>query len=99
MRCQPASQAGEGEGEELLEFRAVQRGVGRARWTRIVQARSRLHLWIQARPALGEDLADLPARETLGPCQMVESGLTLDNQFPRRRERSLRLESGSEIHR
>ena len=99
MRGQPLCQAGQAEGEELLGFGAVQRGVGRARGASVFLQRAGLDSGLQLRPAGGEELADLPARQPLAAGDVIEAWLASGCQFPNRPRRDLGREWASGIRR
>ena len=67
---QPIRQAGQREGELLLDFGAVERGVLRPSRALVFQTRTTPDARLQLRMASGQELADLQARESLGAGQM-----------------------------
>src|SRR6266498_4155116 len=81
---QPFAQTGQGEREESLDLRAIQGGVGRPGRAGVILARGRLETRIEPRPARGDELAHLPARQALAACEVIKAGFALRGELPNR---------------
>src|SRR5439155_8410657 len=72
---------------QLPDFGAIERGVGGAWRADVVVARGWFDARVELRPARGDQLADLPAGQTLAAGEMIKAGLVLGGEFPNRPRR------------
>src|SRR5437879_5761886 len=82
MLFKPFRQTRQRKRKFALNLRAVQRRIFRAWRALIFLSRALLDFGIQFRPALSQQLPDLPARKTLSARHMVEPGFVSRRQCP-----------------
>src|SRR6185369_11432775 len=81
---QPFRQTGQRKGKQFLDLRTTQRSVGGPRGALIFFPRTGFDSGIQLRPARGNELANLPAREPFTPGDMVNTWLIFCDKLPDR---------------
>src|ERR1051325_1049794 len=70
MFMQPIAESRQWKREQLLDFAAVERCIGRASWSWVITNGRRLELCLQLRPPCGDELGNFIARQTLASAEM-----------------------------